>query len=89
MDWKSWAPFQSKISREICDHMTVEEKKELAARSGKYGVWCALTFAIPINQRDLKNTFKSQIKKCSKDNYATGADGVKIAVLRKSRASLA
>lgn len=48
MDWKTWAPFQSKISREICEHMTEEEKNELAARSGKYGVWCALTFAIPI-----------------------------------------
>ena len=49
MDWKTWAPFQSKISREICEHMTEKEKKELFARSCNYGVWCALTFAIPIS----------------------------------------
>ena len=28
--------------------MTEEEKNELAAHGSKYGVWCALTFAIPI-----------------------------------------
>ncbi len=48
MDWKTWAPFQSKISKEICEHMTEEEKIELASRSRLYGVWCALTFAMPI-----------------------------------------
>jgi len=49
MDWKTWAPFQSKVSREICEHMTEKEKNASLARSGKYGVWCALTFAIPIS----------------------------------------
>ena len=49
MDWKTWIPFQSKISKEICEHMTESEKKELSVRSGKYGLWCALTAAIPVS----------------------------------------
>lgn len=47
MAWKTWIPFQSKISKEICEHMTEEEKKDLSVRSGKYGLWCGLTAAIP------------------------------------------
>ncbi len=26
MDWRTWSPFQSKITREICRNMTEEEK---------------------------------------------------------------
>ena len=62
MEWKTWAPLQSKISREICEHMTEEEKNELAARSGKYGFWCALTIAIPIGVIAVHRTMKTGAK---------------------------
>jgi hypothetical protein len=56
MDWKTWIPFQSNISKEICEHMTEEERKKLSARSGKYGIWCALTAAIPISMAVFNRT---------------------------------
>lgn len=50
MDWKTWSPFQSSQTQEICAHMTPQEKSETARRGAWYGVWCALTLAIPLSQ---------------------------------------
>lgn len=49
MDWKTWSPFQSKTVKEICEHVTKDEKKEVVRRACMYGTWCALTFAIPVS----------------------------------------
>ncbi|MBU0477681.1 hypothetical protein KKC91_03845 [bacterium] len=49
MSWKTWSPFQSKIVKEICVHMTEIEKKEVIRMGRMYGLWVALTFAIPLS----------------------------------------
>lgn len=48
MDWKTWSPFQSEDTQRICRHMTAEEKEIAEKRGGMYGIWVALTFAIPV-----------------------------------------
>ena len=48
MDWRTWSPFQSRKIREICEHMTEAEKQETARRGAIYGIWVAITFAIPV-----------------------------------------
>lgn len=50
MGWKTWSPFQSPQTQEICVNMTPQEKNETARRGAWYGVWCALTLAIPLSQ---------------------------------------
>lgn len=47
MDLRTWAPFQSKIVKEITEHMTEEEKQAAAMRGASYGIWVAYTLAIP------------------------------------------
>lgn len=48
MDWRTWSPFQSETVRQICANMSPDEKKDVAMQGRIYGVWVALTFAIPI-----------------------------------------
>lgn len=48
-DWKTWSPFQSETPRNICAHMTPAEKSDAMSRAGRYGLWCAFSFAIPLN----------------------------------------
>ena len=55
---KTRSPFQSRETREICDHMTESEKKEVVKRGGLYGVWVAISLAIPIS---LAFTFPSSL----------------------------
>lgn len=47
-DSVTWSPFQSPAVREICSHMTEAEKSGAAARAALYGVWCAVSFAVPL-----------------------------------------
>lgn len=47
MDMQTWSPFQSEETKQICAHMTRREKTKAAFSGAFYGVWCALTFAIP------------------------------------------
>jgi hypothetical protein len=47
MSWQTWAPFQSPEVRNICAHMTTEERAQTVSRGAAYGIWCALTAAIP------------------------------------------
>ena len=49
MDWKTLAPFQSEKIRNICSHMTEEEKKKSAQFGGVTGVFVAVFFAIPLS----------------------------------------
>jgi len=49
MDWKTWSPFQSENVRLICANMTEHEKSKVEKQGGIYGIWCALTFAVPIS----------------------------------------
>ena len=49
MDWKTWSPFQSAKTREVCAHLTPGERAMLMERSRRYGKWCAFTFAIPLS----------------------------------------
>lgn len=48
MDWRTWAPFQSEKTRRICANMTPEEKEAALMRGTHYGVWVAITFAVPL-----------------------------------------
>lgn len=48
-NWITWPPFQSPQAREICAHLTSAEQAELTHRSGLYGFWTALTFALPLS----------------------------------------
>jgi len=50
MSWKTWSPFQSPEVKEICAHMTLEERTALTWRGALYGLWCAATFAIPLSR---------------------------------------
>jgi hypothetical protein len=47
-NWRTWSPFQSPAVREICAHMTEDEKSEASRQSGLYGFWGAGTFALPL-----------------------------------------
>ena len=47
-DWKTWSPFQSEIVREICANMTPEEKSKNTKVGFLYGLWCAVTVALPL-----------------------------------------
>lgn len=49
MDWRTWSPFQSKIVKEICEHMTKDEKKAIASYGATFGVIAAVFFAIPLS----------------------------------------
>ncbi|MCX6847922.1 MAG: hypothetical protein NTY98_03285 [Verrucomicrobia bacterium] len=46
--WETWSPFQSPEVRDICAHMTDAEIAKASARSGAYGLWSAVTFALPL-----------------------------------------
>ena len=48
VDWKTWAPFQSETVREICANMTPEEKSKNTRIGFLYGLWCAVTVALPL-----------------------------------------
>ncbi len=56
MSWKTWSPFQSASTREICDHMTLAEKSAVTTRGMGYGVWTAISAAIPISLVVMKPT---------------------------------
>src|SRR5688572_27220851 len=47
MDLATWSPFQSDQVREICAHMTSEERSETAGRAGLYGLWVLATVVAP------------------------------------------
>jgi hypothetical protein len=47
-NWKTWSPFQSPEVRDICAHMTDTERAKVAERGGGYGLWVAVTFALPL-----------------------------------------
>ena len=49
MDWKTWAPFQSEKMKNICSHMTEEEKKKSAQFGAITGIFVAVFFAIPLS----------------------------------------
>ena len=44
----SWAPFQSVMLREICSHMTAEEKRAMMWRSLFYGFWTVVSLGAPV-----------------------------------------
>ena len=46
--WETWSPFQSPEVRDICAHMTDAERAKASARGGAYGVWSAVTCALPL-----------------------------------------
>jgi hypothetical protein len=48
--WKTWSPFQSPEVREIYAHMTDDEMVIAMRHAGAYGIWVALTFAVPLAQ---------------------------------------
>jgi hypothetical protein len=45
--WQTWFPFQSEATREICAHMTQDEKMSFMIRSALLGLWIAAGFAGP------------------------------------------
>jgi hypothetical protein len=47
MSWYMWSPFQSEAAKEICAHMTTDEKISSKIRSGLLGLWIAAAFAAP------------------------------------------
>ena len=49
MDWRTWSPFQSQTVKDICAHMTADEKKSVSSFSGSEGVMIAIFFAIPLS----------------------------------------
>jgi len=46
--WETWSPFQSAEVRDICAHMTDAERAKASARGAAYGLWSAVTFALPL-----------------------------------------
>jgi len=48
MNLATWSPFQSDQVREICAHMTAEERGDAVERAALYGIWVALTVGLPI-----------------------------------------
>lgn len=49
MNFRTWSPFQSDMIRQICEHMKPQEREDTASRGAMYGMWVALTFAIPLS----------------------------------------
>ena len=47
MSWYTWSVFQSGTAKEICAHMTRDEKIASIIRSGLLGLWVAAAFAAP------------------------------------------
>ena len=47
MDWRTWVPFQSKKVREIYEHMTADERREIAQRAYRWGRTVGWLFAAP------------------------------------------
>ena len=47
MSWYTWSPFQSETAKEICAHMTRDEKIAGMIRSGLLGLWVAAALAAP------------------------------------------
>ncbi len=47
MSWYIWSPFQSGTVKEICAHMTMDEKIVAMIRSGLLGLWVAAALAAP------------------------------------------
>lgn len=48
MDWYTWSPFQSEDIKAICSNMTATEKLTAAKRGAFYGIWVAMSLAIPM-----------------------------------------
>jgi len=46
--WRTWSPFQSARTRQICEHLTEEEYSVLARRNPSVWQLGALTAAMPI-----------------------------------------
>ena len=38
MDWKTWSPFQSQTVKDICTHMTEDEKKAVSSYGAQFGM---------------------------------------------------
>ena len=49
MDWRTWSPFQSQTVKDICAHMTPDEKKSVTSYGMGSGVIVAIFFAIPLS----------------------------------------
>ncbi len=49
MDWKTWSPFQSQTVKDICTHMTEDEKKAVSSYGAQFGMMVAVFFAIPLS----------------------------------------
>ena len=47
MDGQKWAPFQSEKMREVCEHLTAEERREVARRAAGWGRTVGWSFAVP------------------------------------------
>ena len=47
-NWKVWSPFQSETVRDICANMTAEEKSAVTRRGFMYGLWVAVSVALPL-----------------------------------------
>ena len=45
----TWSPFQSPEVRNICANLTPPEHAEAMRRACFYGIWTALTFALPLS----------------------------------------
>ena len=46
--WETWSPFQPPEVREIYAHMTDAESAKASVRSAAYGLWVAVSFAMPL-----------------------------------------
>jgi hypothetical protein len=66
MDWRTWAPFQSKAVKDICAHMTEEEKTAVESFSKVTGLLAAICFALPLS-------FGVMLVKSLESIYATTA----------------
>ena len=64
MDWRTWAPFQSKAVKDICAHMTEQEKSAAESFSKVTGLLAAIFFALPLS-------FGIMLVKSLKSIYAT------------------
>ena len=48
MSWRTWSPFQSQRTRDICEHMTPDEERQVWTRGTRYGMWCCISLAMPV-----------------------------------------
>ena len=48
VDWRTWSPFQSQNTRDICANMTPEEKSTVTRRGLLYGLWVVVSVALPL-----------------------------------------